>query len=580
MRISNWNKNIVGLALALSLQATLIDGFSLTSTVRRNNQYLPLFSTAEDISSDDATTTQKPKKQKAVVIGAGWGGLSAAYSLSQDPNYEVTVVDAAPRVGGLVRDGFRSMTGERKAEAGQHGFWDQYYNIFKLLKEDLGIFDSALTDYAEQGQYSPDGLEAVWPVYRDQTQLPTGLAQAAYTKFLNLPKTDLLTAFPLVLAFSEFDDSPESWEKFDKLSFRELCVKLGVSKRCYEEAFEPMILTGLFAPGVECSAAAAMGMAYFFVLSNQKAFDVRWCKGNIGEQIFDPWVDRMRSQQNPVNFQSSTRVNGFNLSEEGSTISSIKCVVDGEKEVILEADHVVFAVGAAALNAIVRNSPELSTFAEYRRFANLRGTSVLATRVFLDREVKTAYTANACWGFDQGVGMTYFDVKGLHKENFSDEAPGSVLEVDYYHADTLLVMSDDALVKKVKEDLNTILGLECETAKVVDAAIVRLPNAVNWYFPDSYKDMPDVQSQALSNVYFSGDLVRTRHGSWSQEKAYVTGIEASNCIRGKNMSDGVIPLPKDEPHVALGRTAVSQFRTLLGAGEKSRAPSIVDFLPF
>lgn len=284
------------MALTVALQASLIQAFTTAFREARHNHFL---STATDITSDE-TAIQAPKKQKAVVIGAGWGGLSTAYALSEDPKYEVTVVDAAPRVGGLVRDGFRSMTGERKAEAGQHGFWDQYFNIFKLLKEDLNIFESALTDYAEQGQYSPDGLEAVWAVYRDETQLPTGLAQAVYTKFMNLPITDRLTAFPLVLAFSEFDDSPESWEKFDKISFRDLCVKLGVSKRCYEEAFEPMILTGLFAPGAECSAAAALGMAYFFVLSNQKAFDVRWCKGNIGEQIFDPWVERMQSKENPV----------------------------------------------------------------------------------------------------------------------------------------------------------------------------------------------------------------------------------------------------------------------------------------
>ena len=269
--------------------------------------------------------------------------MSAAYSLSSDPRYEVTIVDAAPRVGGLVRDGFTSMTGERKAEAGQHGFWDQYFNIFNLLG-DLGILNEALTGYAEQGQYSPSGLEAIWPVYRDQSELPTGLAQLAYTKFQNLPLVDRATALPLVLAFSEFDDSEEAWEKYDKFSFRDLCIKLGVSQRCYDEAFEPMILTGLFAPGAECSAAAALGMAYFFVLSNQKAFDVRWCKGNIGEQIFDPWVEKMKTQENPVHFQGSTRVTGFDLSIDGTNprISGIRCLVNGKDEISLEADEVVF----------------------------------------------------------------------------------------------------------------------------------------------------------------------------------------------------------------------------------------------
>ena len=113
-------------------------------------------------------------------------------------------------------------------------------------------------------------------MYRSNPQLPTGPAQALYTKFTNLSVLDRITAAPLVLAFSEFDNSSEAWEKYDQISFRELCIKLGVSKRCYEEAFEPMILTGLFAPGAECSAAAALGMAYFFVLKSQNSFDVRW----------------------------------------------------------------------------------------------------------------------------------------------------------------------------------------------------------------------------------------------------------------------------------------------------------------
>ena len=45
-----------------------------------------------------------------VVIGAGWGGLSTAHALSSqdDEELEITVVDASPRVGGLVRDGFEA----------------------------------------------------------------------------------------------------------------------------------------------------------------------------------------------------------------------------------------------------------------------------------------------------------------------------------------------------------------------------------------------------------------------------------------------------------------------------------------
>ncbi|KAL7541867.1 hypothetical protein ACHAXR_011310 [Thalassiosira sp. AJA248-18] len=533
---------------------------------------------------------QPPSKKKVCIIGAGWGGLSAAHALAtskQSSQLDITLVDASPRVGGLVRDGFKTINGtvSAKAEAGQHGFWDNYHNIFSFLEElpTIENVDDVLTGYAEQGQYSPRGLEAVWPVYRDsQPQLPTGLAQALYTKFTNLSPLDRASALPLVLAFSEFDDSKEAWDKYDKISFRELCIKLGVSWRCYAEAFEPMILTGLFAPGADCSAAAALGMAYFFVLKSQNSFDVRWCKGNIGELIFEPWVNYL--QEKGVTFETSTRVQGFEM--EANEISKVKCtkVKDGaEESMTLDADKVVFAVGGEALNAMVRYSPELSRHADFRKFSNLRGTGVLATRLYLDRVLDTPYSANACWGFDEGVGMTYFDITKLHgldvnTQSDSDGVSGSIIELDYYHAQSLLVMSDEDIVEKVKGDLDTILGTQSTNAKVLDAAVVRLPQAVNWYCPGSYANMPDAQSTSIPNVFFCGDLVRSRHGSWSQEKAFVTGIEAANLILGREGGNGIIPLSADEPHVALGRTALSAAKTFFGFGDAQRAPSLVDFL--
>lgn len=280
-----------------------------------------------------------------------------------------------------------------------------------------------------------------------------------------------------------------------------------------------------------------------------------------------------------VKFETSTRVVGFDF-DSRDTISGVRCKIADGSETVLEADDVVFAVGAEALKAFVRYSPELGRYNEFRRFANLRGTSVLATRVFLDKMVKVPYSANACWGFDIGVGMTMFDINTLHGPESVTvaDAPGSVLEVDYYHASPLLVMDDDAIVSKVKKDLDTILGPQCKSANVVDAAIVRLPNAVNWYAPGSYANMPDLKSTAINNVFFVGDIVRTRHGSWSQEKAFVTGIEASNVIMGRPLEEGVLQLSKDEPHVALGRSAVALAKQVLGAGDSSRGPSLVDFL--
>merc|ERR1719390_434528 len=87
--------------------------------------------------------------RKVAVVGAGWGGLSAAHNLAKQPGVEVTLLDAAPRVGGLIRDGYTT-PGGRRAEAGQHGFWAEYRNIFSLTDE-IGLDrDEIFTQYAEQ----------------------------------------------------------------------------------------------------------------------------------------------------------------------------------------------------------------------------------------------------------------------------------------------------------------------------------------------------------------------------------------------------------------------------------------------
>jgi uncharacterized protein with NAD-binding domain and iron-sulfur cluster len=568
-----------------------------------NDSIPPVGKRAGTLESDASLTTTNPsttveavqptpnsrdssssKRRVVAIVGAGWGGLSAAHALrDNDQTVDVTLFEASGRVGGLVRDGYSSRSGQRPAEAGQHGFWRNYHNIYHLLHTSHWCnVSTALTDYAEQGQYSKrGGLQAVWPVYRDQPiPLPTGLAQAVYTRFAQLPLADLYSAWPLAVALADFDDSDDAWERYDTVSFRDLCQRLGVSQRCYQEALEPMILTGLFAPGAQCSAAAALGMAYFFVLQSQTAFDVQWCRGNIGTVIFDPWVQSLT--QAGVQIQCDTRVSGFRLDESSgaSRISHLICTDRSGQDTTMPVDDVIFAVGAKALNSFVRFCPELAKFPEFRAFANLRGTSVLAARLYLDRYVKVPYSANACWGFDAGVGMTMFDIGALHGPDSPTmtSSSGSVLEVDYYHASSLLVQSDADLVTKVKADLDCILGPDCVAANVIDAAIVRLPDAVNWYFPGSYKDMPQVKSESIANVYFAGDIVRTRHGSWSQEKAFVTGVQAANQLLGRPLNHGVLPMSSDEVHVQLGRAIVSTFQKLLAfKGIPRGFPFIADF---
>lgn len=79
-----------------------------------------------------------------------------------------------------------------------------------------------------------------------------------------LPLTERLTMLPWLYATLDFDATPATYEKYDKMSARDMFRAYGVSRRMYEEFIKPTLLVGLFAPPEELSAGATMGMLYYY----------------------------------------------------------------------------------------------------------------------------------------------------------------------------------------------------------------------------------------------------------------------------------------------------------------------------
>ncbi|HBK63299.1 MAG TPA: amine oxidase, partial [Cyanobacteria bacterium UBA11166] len=146
----------------------------------------------------------------------------------------------------------------------------------------------------------------------------------------------------------------------------------------------------------------------------------------------------------------------------------------------------------------------------------------------------------------------FFDLNALHDE-YAEEA-GSVIEADFYHANQLLAMSDDGIVAKVHRDLSTCVP-EFKEAKVIDSAVIRVHQGVTHFAPGSYQYLLKAKT-SIDNVFMSGDWIVSNHGSWSQEKAYVTGLEAANLVieqLGFGNKANIIPVEADEPHIQVAR---------------------------
>ncbi len=488
--------------------------------------------------------TQPPR---VVVVGAGWAGLAATDHLTRQ-GYEVILLEAGPHPGGLV-SGWRT-PGGRGVEAGIHGFWYPYRNIFARLDQ-LGL--DPFTPWTRSSQYSPAGLEVTSPIFQDQPRLPMPLGTFLYPDFKRLPLIDRLSALPLLAAVIDFDNSDAAWQRYDRITARELFREYGVSSRLYHDSFEPMLLVGLFAPGEQCSAAAALGMLYYFILAHQPDFDVKWCRGTVGDQIFRPWIQQIEAAGAQV--LTHHRVEDFKLDAAGQ----IEAVICGDE--VIETDAVILSVGITGLQKIISNSSVLQQRQEFRDVMNLGGIDVLATRLWFDRKVQIPLPSNACFGFHPTTGWTFFDLNALQDEY--RDAPGSVIEVDYYHANQFLPLSDQEILSLVQQDLATCVP-GFRAAEVIDSSVIRLPKAVSHFAPGSYRYLMGPQT-SFPNLLMSGDWIVSRHGSWSQEKAYVTGLEAANRVIDRfrlGQPATILPIEPDEPHIHLARSINQGLREI------------------
>jgi len=502
-------------------------------------------------------------RKKAVIVGAGWAGFGAAKHLATQ-GFDVTLLDGSPNPGGLSA-GWRTPQG-RSVEAGVKGFWYQYANIFALVRE-LGLRD-VFTRFTPSGFWSPRGLTTQAPVFSELPRYPTMLGQFIHTAglFERLPVADRLTMIPLLGALLDYDSDPETYARYDAMTARELFRQYGVSKRLYEEFLKPLLLVALFAPPEDLSAGAVLGAFYFYTLAHQPDFDVCWARGSVAEKIFQPLIASIERVGGKI--QGGSLVSNVHMDTTSGRITGVTTRDREGKQTLHEADAIIFAIGIQGMQKLVQSSPVLAERREFQNIMNLKGLDVIATRLWYDRRVPMRFPANVL-NFDETMGQTFFDLNDLQDEYKT--APGSVIASDYYHSNTLMPLSDDAIVEKTARNIAA-----CEPgflqAKVVDAAVLKFKGAVTHFSPGSYGSRP-TQRTSFPNLFLAGDWVRgLEHGAngLSQERAYVTGLTAANLVVDQTQQGRhavILDVEGDEAHIVAGRfvnKTIKGFAKLLG----------------
>ncbi|KAL1496256.1 hypothetical protein AB1Y20_016219 [Prymnesium parvum] len=544
--------------------------------------------------------------KRVVIVGGGWAGYSAAESLSASADCHVTLLDASARSAGGLAGGWRT-AGGRPVEAGLHGFWREYRNTFALLRS-IGLpFEQIFTPYTPSVLVAKTGRVATAPVLAVEARSPAAawlpapletalLAQFASSSRLSL--ADRASAIGLLGCWADFgQEDPASWARYDNITAEELFKRFGgVTDALYTDMVEPLLHVLPMGPGYDISAAAALSCFHVFALQSRGAFDVRWCRGSIAEAIFKPWQARLQARPN-VHLEAGARVSSVSFASDGG---GLQVAVEG-RAAALPADAVLVAVGATAAAPLGRASPAL------RGLRGMRGVTCVAARLFLrpaaaptrglrggaheatllPREAAEAMAAAPVVVAGPGVGgipqleetgFCVYDLQRLHDEHARGQL--GVLEVDFYRADAIADIDDDAEVAALAlRAAAAALGVAprvLHPSLLVDVAVVRARRAVSHFAPGSAALSPGVKLGG--GVYACGDWIdRTGHASWSTEKAVVTGRQAAAAIAEdfglRGVQADVIPAAEDTPPLQALRQVASALRAT------APAPLLVNGLP-
>ena len=388
-----------------------------------------LASKNKSINAEKTNDKKINKRERVVIIGAGWAGYSAASALASatsqtsgdeyvNKNLDIILLDAAPRGKGGLAGGWRTASG-RPVEAGIHGFWREYQNTFQVIKGIEGVeIDDVLTPYTPSVLISQSGKVAVAPVLgsgeKNQSKdsnndidsvnpvngvlnnvaklLPPPLDLALLTipsPSSELTNFDRISALNLLPMWADFQqENPTSWQQYDSISAEDLFLeKAGISKKLYQELVSPLLHVLPMAPGYDCSAAAALSCFHVFALQSNGAFDVRWCRGSVVEKIFNPWNQQLIKEG--VEIRGGSKVLSIvRLDEEAQTHNfqiqvESKNNENGDNELI-QCDSVILAVGATSIGKIAANSPTVfENIPIAKNFSKLRGITCVAVRLFL-----------------------------------------------------------------------------------------------------------------------------------------------------------------------------------------------------
>lgn len=260
---------------------------------------------------------------KIAVIGAGFGGLAAAYDLRKAGN-EVTIFEADATPGGLAA-GFKEPGWDWSVEKFYHHWFTSDNHMFRLFRE-LGVEDKVLV-------LNPKTVMYYKEKFHPFDSIPSAILYPGLGYGINKVRFGLVGLFLRLT---------KNWQPMEKTTVAEWMRKYA-GEKVYREMWEPMVI-GKFSE----KYASQVNMAWMWARLHARTTKLATYKGG-----FQAFVDEFAAmlREMGVNFSYNTRINLIEKQSDGSLALRHKTGVDS-------FDRVLVTISPAQLAKMAPQLPE------------------------------------------------------------------------------------------------------------------------------------------------------------------------------------------------------------------------------
>jgi isorenieratene synthase len=456
--------------------------------------------------------TSRPDRQPtAVVVGGGIAGLAAATGLAEC-GVAVTLIEAAPTLGGRVRAWAVAVDGSATSMSrGFHAFFRQYYNLRALLRRTdptlarLRPVDDYPLVLAGGHTDSFAGLPT-----RPPLNLMAFVARSPSFTLRDLARVDADAALGLLdVAF------PRTYEDYAGRSAAEVLDELRFPDGARHLALE-VFARSFFADPREFSGGELVAMFHTYFLGSAEGllFDVPY--DDYDTALWAP----LGHYLDGLGVRVVMPMAAAGLDDHGESVG-----VRLEDGSVVEADGVVLATDQGPLQRLVAVSDWVGDEPWRTRLASRRGAPDFAVwRLWFDRPVREGtppFLATSGFGPLDNVSAVHLFEAGAAR--WARTRGGSVVEV---HAYALPDGTDEAALRVELRAQLGVLHPELDQAGVVhDEWLVRADCPLVGTEP--WTDRPEVRTPE-PRLALAGDGIRCDYPVALMERAATTGWMAAN----------------------------------------------------